>query len=556
MERRSVISRLASVCLLARTSETGGMHAADQPRGAAGAPTQGATGAAIYPQTPAEAARGITPLNYNYEEMNVLRYGATGDGRSDDAAAFQKAFDVAKVQGGTVYIPRPRVYYLIQSSLDLTPNGPYVAGFNVKMDGNPRFGAPPLTQGTILLAHTGIGFDCTGNVALQFYDLCVSSRTDKIPTMAFLCARDSSGSSMVHRFNNCRVYGHFSIAVYYNYGCEDDQLVGCYFSNWHGHADSKTVVITAHNIFAVRSPYTTIYAGPASTLHHHFCGGEYAHAGGHGTSDVFYLDNCAFLHLERIWVECEGGRAIVYCDSTHGPSNFCTIFGMEVENGAAPAHGITMPNPAIGRPIFVDWVIDASYFSSSAILAAGTAVTLSSFKLRGLSAVAGPGIVISGSAIHCTFDCDTTPIVIGTAQQCILMGSVDNFTLTTNTRCCFIDARPSRSWTPDTSNMAVHAGGTIRITAVNSNVMGNQVEVTFTMQASTAMYCDAGALVTGLPFGPKNGRGGIVAVTDGTSEVAIGLGHIDANGIYLPAIATADAPTSHAICVTARYFIA
>jgi len=88
MERRSVISRLASVCLLARTSETGGMHAADQPRGAAGAPTQGATGAAIYPQTPAEAARGITPLNYNYEEMNVLRYGATGDGRSDDAAAF------------------------------------------------------------------------------------------------------------------------------------------------------------------------------------------------------------------------------------------------------------------------------------------------------------------------------------------------------------------------------------------------------------------------------------------------------------------------------------
>jgi hypothetical protein len=231
---------------------------------------------------------------------------------------------------------------------------------------------------------------------------------------------------------------------------------------------------------------------------------------------------------------------------------------MQVENGAAPGQGIAMPNPTTGAPKFVDWVIDASYFAnvSDAILAAGTAVSLISFKFRGLSSLAHRGITISGTAAYCTFDCDATPISIGTAQQCILMGSVQNFTLTTNTKCCFIDARPSRSWIPDTSKMTVQLGGTVNVSSVNSNVMGNEVEVTFTMQASTTMYCSAGTLISGLPFVPKNGRGGIVAVTDGTSDIAIGLGHVSAEGVHLPAIASSGSPTSHAICVTARYFIA
>jgi glutaminase len=103
--------------------------------------------------------------------------------------------------------------------------------------------------------------------------------------------------------------------------------------------------------------------------------------------------------------------------------------------------------------------------------------------------------------------------------------------------------------------MKVQSSGTIGVSSVNSNVMGNQVEVTFTMQATTGMYCNAGTLIAGLPFKPQTG-GGIVAVTDGTSDTAIGLGYVGARGIFLPAIASSSAPTSHAICVTARYFIA
>jgi hypothetical protein len=552
MERRSLLSRFALLPLAGSASQS-----SDAVTESSATLSQAAIGAALYPQTMAERAQGVSPVNYSYPEMNVMRYGATGDGSTDDSPAFQTALSVAKVYGGTVFIPRPSVYYRIRASLDLTPSARHTAGFSVRMEANPHFSATS-PNGAVLLDHTGIGFDCTGNNALQFHDLCAAARSSTVPLVAFLCARNSTGASVVHRFSNCRVFGYFSVAVYYNYGCEDDQLVGCYFHNYHARANSKTVVITATNVFALASPHTKIYSGSISTSHHHFCGGNYAHAGGESTVDVFYLDICTFLHLERLWVACERGRAIIYCDSTHGPSSSCTIFGMQVENGAAPAQGIAIPNPTSGARTFVEWVIDASYFADvgSAILAAGTAITLTSFRFRGLSSLAHRAIKISGTAAYCSFDCDATPIVIETAQQCILMGSLQNFALTTNTRCCFIDARPSRSWTPDTSRMSVQLGGAITVSSVNSNVIGNQAEVTFTMQASTAMYCPGGTLIGGLPFTPKNGLGGIVSVTDGSSNAAIGLGHVNTSGIYLPAIASSTSPTSHVICVTARYFIA
>ena len=554
MERRSLLSRLAFLPLAGAAE--GVVAAAGEGTRPSGASPPAPPGTALYPLTPAERARGITPVSYDYPELNVMRYGARGDGSTDDAPAFQRALDIAKVSGGTVYIPKPSAHYVIRAPLDLTPSREYSAGFGVRMEANPHFSVNS-PRGAILLEHTSIGFDCTGNNALQFTDLCVAARAEQAPTVAFLIARNSSGASVVHRFNNCRVYGHFSIALYYNYGCEDDQLVGCCFYNLSRQANSKTVVITAKNIFGVSSPHAPIYSGSISTSHHHFCGGDYAHTGGRSTSDVFYLDICSFLHLERLWVDCEHGRSIIFCDSTNGPSNNCTIFGMQVENGGAPEVGIAMPSPPRGRPTFVDWVIDACYFANCGIiLQAGTAITLASCKLRGVASTFRRGIEISGTAAYCTFDCDATPVNIGLAQQCILMGSVQNFALTTNQRCCFIDARPSRVWEPITANLTVLSGGSIALSAVNSNVIGNQVEVTFTMQPSTAMYCGAGTVVGGLPFPPMSGRGGIVAVTDGTAGVAIGLGHIGEQGIQLPAIASAAAPTSHAICVTARYFIA
>lgn len=47
-----------------------------------------------YDRTAAEIAAGVMPVDYGYEPGNVRRYGAKGDGITDDTAAFQTAFDL------------------------------------------------------------------------------------------------------------------------------------------------------------------------------------------------------------------------------------------------------------------------------------------------------------------------------------------------------------------------------------------------------------------------------------------------------------------------------
>lgn len=62
----------------------------------------------IYGRTAAEIAAGVTPVDYQYPELNVLRYGTnTTPGTTDMTTAIQKAINVAvqKESGATVYIP-------------------------------------------------------------------------------------------------------------------------------------------------------------------------------------------------------------------------------------------------------------------------------------------------------------------------------------------------------------------------------------------------------------------------------------------------------------------
>jgi hypothetical protein len=67
--------------------------------------------------TAAESAAGVTPKNYAYPPLNVLRYGAMGDGATDDGPAIRSAWRVAKQQGGgTIVLPGAATYRV--SSLD------------------------------------------------------------------------------------------------------------------------------------------------------------------------------------------------------------------------------------------------------------------------------------------------------------------------------------------------------------------------------------------------------------------------------------------------------
>jgi hypothetical protein len=58
-------------------------------------------------RTPAEVTAGVTPVNYAYAPGDVRRYGAKGDGTSDDSAPIQTAVTVMAVYGGEVFLSSP-----------------------------------------------------------------------------------------------------------------------------------------------------------------------------------------------------------------------------------------------------------------------------------------------------------------------------------------------------------------------------------------------------------------------------------------------------------------
>lgn len=65
--------------------------------------TQADIGATLYPRTAAEIAAGVTPVNFAYQPGDVRRYGAVGDGVTDNTAAIQDAIDAAGVAGEVIF---------------------------------------------------------------------------------------------------------------------------------------------------------------------------------------------------------------------------------------------------------------------------------------------------------------------------------------------------------------------------------------------------------------------------------------------------------------------
>ena len=73
--------------------------------------TQATIGNLLYPRTAAEQSAGVTPTNYFYPPGDVRRYGAVGDGSTDDTTAFQNITAVINAAGtGDVILEHNKNY--------------------------------------------------------------------------------------------------------------------------------------------------------------------------------------------------------------------------------------------------------------------------------------------------------------------------------------------------------------------------------------------------------------------------------------------------------------
>jgi hypothetical protein len=105
--------------------------------------TQQLVGSIIYPQTAAELAASVTPVNYQYGPGSVDRYGInTTPGTTDMSAAVRSALDAVPANGGMIYfLPTAKyfigsVVYIPQRMNAAGQRGTIIEGNNCTLIGN------------------------------------------------------------------------------------------------------------------------------------------------------------------------------------------------------------------------------------------------------------------------------------------------------------------------------------------------------------------------------------------------------------------------------------
>ena len=92
-------------------------------------------GAALYPQTSAELSASVTPSDYTYPSGDVRRYGAVGDGATDDSLAVRSAIKVNDAGGPAVSLTAGKVHLLTTWTYYSTTNGVTINGNGATLKG-------------------------------------------------------------------------------------------------------------------------------------------------------------------------------------------------------------------------------------------------------------------------------------------------------------------------------------------------------------------------------------------------------------------------------------
>ncbi len=316
----------------------------------------------LNPQTAEESAAGATIVNNVYPPGCVDRYGInTVPGTTDMTAAFNAAFAVAK-QFGCEVTWGATAPYRLNSAVNCTGlRGTVVRDISGR---NSSAG-----QVSVIIAHTGHGFDLSHANETHWYDVAASNLSGTVPNTLFFIARNSVGSGAeFHRFDNIRTPSACTFRnVFYTYGSEGNTYLNCVIYN--AHPGGICFNHTATNTSSFTSSFVTIATGAQSNSEQRHIGGNYFQLGNSGSTNevVFQLEGAPnFSFRDGLWA-CPYGLAYIrIVGDALSCYNFCTdsIRG-EPTASDLPTYGINVVSTnTTGVNSHVDWHIVNSLFAT------------------------------------------------------------------------------------------------------------------------------------------------------------------------------------------------
>jgi hypothetical protein len=231
-------------------------------------------------RTAAEISAGVTPVNYAWPVGYWDRYGTnTTPGTTDMSAAASAAFKVANLLGCAVRWGASAPYRL-NSPVNCTQMRGVVAY-------DESAGKLSNSTPSIIVAHTGHGFDLTGSTEMVFHDMCAVNLSGTVPKTLFFMARISAPfppGAGIHRFYNIRTdaNAHFS-HVMYNYGSEENIVSDCSF--YQNEAGSIICTHTGTNTSGYTSTFATVATGSVSNVTHRYRGCTFFQLGNSGSAN-------------------------------------------------------------------------------------------------------------------------------------------------------------------------------------------------------------------------------------------------------------------------------
>lgn len=380
--------------------------------GSSASPTPPPIAPPSQPQASGSGAANIGALYY------IDDYGQnTQPGITPMDAAVQAAYDAAIAGGGGTVVAGPGPY-LLTAPINCTS---ITKAVGVQFLSFAPARAQPHCG--LMIGHSGIGIDCTGNGAIQFTDVSLTTAPGITAQIGILYA-PTARNMPFGRLIRPSIVGSFSVAGIYNYGAELFYIDGGYCMNTCTGANARCAVFTVSNVYGVDSSVPGLIAtGNHSMTVVDSVASSWVMINGASTADCIALDGVAGFNSYGDWCINPTGRSMVYFDGTNNSSSCCNIqdLRMDVDTNKVQ-HGILFgaaPTERIYSGIKIHGVRFVT--SSYAIAAADANTVLDALSLADNTELNAHGLYTPGR-VQGSSTLRTGPMPVSIAQG--LQGSL------------------------------------------------------------------------------------------------------------------------------------